>query len=237
MGCLINMKFGIIGGIGPASTIDYYNGIIAQYSAKTNNYPKLVIDSINMTEMLNFFTHLDYDGVCRLLASSLKNLKNANADYAAIASNTPHIIFDKLKKISPLPLVSIVEETCKFTAAAGYKKVLILGTAFTMRSRMYEKALLEYKIDTVIPSEHDIQILHDIIFPNLENGIIIPKDKQKMISVSEKYISEYKINAVILGCTEIPLMIKENDLSIPSINTTKIHINAIANLMINDLKK
>lgn len=228
------MKFGIIGGIGPASTIDYYNGIINKYTAKTNNYPELTIESINMNEMLSFFTNSDYDGVCKLLLSSLQNLKNANADYAAIASNTPHIIFDKLKTISPLPLLSIIEETCKFTSSSGYKKVLILGTSFTMKSDMYENALRKYKTDTVIPSKNDIEFIHNIIFPNLENGIIIRKDKQKMISLAEQYISKYKINAVILGCTEIPLMIKENDLSVPVINTTQIHINAIADLMINN---
>lgn len=228
------MKFGIIGGIGPASTIDYYNGIINKYTANTNNYPELTIESINMNEMLSFFTNSDYDGVCKLLLSSLQNLKNANADYAAIASNTPHIIFDKLKTISPLPLISIIEETCKFTSSSGYKKVLILGTSFTMKSDMYENALRKYKTDTVIPSKNDIEFIHNIIFPNLENGIIIRKDKQKMISLAEQYISKYKINAVILGCTEIPLMIKENDLSVPVINTTQIHINAIADLMINN---
>ncbi|MGE4385389.1 MAG: aspartate/glutamate racemase family protein [Endomicrobiaceae bacterium] len=229
------MKFGIIGGIGPASTIDYYNGIISRYRAKTNNYPKIVIESINMNEMLNFFTHSDYDGVCNLLASALQNLKNANADYAAIASNTPHIIFDKLKKISPLPLVNIIEETCKYTVTAGYKKVLVLGTSFIMKSGIYENTLHKYKTDTVVPSKKDIEVFHNIIFPNLENGIIIRKDKQKMISLSEKYISKYKINAVILGCTEIPLMIKENELSVPVINTTQIHIKAIADLMVNNV--
>lgn len=229
------MKFGIVGGIGPASTIDYYNGIIGLYTAKTNKYPELVIESVDMNAMLDFFTHSDYDGICRLIVSALQNLKNAKASYAAIASNTPHIIFDKIKKISPLPLVSIIDETCKFTFSAGYKKVLVLGTSFTMKSGMYETALQKYQIDAVIPSLEDIKILHNIIFPNLENGIIIPEEKQKMISISETYISKYKINAVILGCTEIPLMIKENNLSVPAINTTQIHINAISDLMINDI--
>jgi aspartate racemase len=111
----------------------------------------------------------------------------------------------------------------------------VLGTSFTMKSGMYETALQKYQIDAVIPSLEDIKILHNIIFPNLENGIIIPEEKQKMISISETYISKYKINAVILGCTEIPLMIKENNLSVPVINTTQIHINAISDLMINDI--
>ncbi len=230
------MKFGIIGGIGPASTIDYYNGIVTKYLDELATYPSLVIDSINMTEIVGCFSQSDYNGVCQLLVSAIENLKNAGACYAAIASNTPHIVFDQLKDQSPLPLISIVEETCKCVIENNYKSVLILGTGFTMKSGMYENALLKHNISAFVPSAEDIENLHNIIFPNLENGIVLPEDKKKMVAISEHYISKYNIDAVILGCTEIPLMIHENDLSVPTINTTKVHIEAIARLMINDAK-
>jgi aspartate racemase len=230
------MKFGIIGGIGPASTVDYYNGIITKYLAELETYPKLVIDSINMSEMISYFSQSDYIGVCRLLVSAIENLKNAGACYAAIASNTPHIVFDQLKEQSPLPLISIVEETCKCAVKNKYESVLILGTGFTMKSGMYEKAFLKNNINALVPTLDDIESLHNIIFPNLENGIVLPEDKKKMIAISEKYISKYEVDAVILGCTEIPLMIKENDLSVRAINTTEVHIEAIARLMINESK-
>lgn len=230
------MKFGIIGGIGPASTVDYYNGIITRYLAQFEAYPRLVIDSINMTEIINYFSQSDYNGVCQLLVSAIENLKNAGACYAAIASNTPHIVFDQLKEQSSLPLISIVEETCKFAAQNKYKSVLILGTRFTMKSGMYEKSFLKNNISALVPSQDDVESLHNIIFPNLENGIVLPEDKKKMIAISEHYISKYKVDAVVLGCTEIPLMIKENDLSVPTINTTEVHIEAIARLMIDEAK-
>ena len=227
------MKFGIIGGIGPASTVDYYNGIITKCLQVGKTYPQLVIDSVDMNEMCGYFEKEDYSNAISMLVSAIHNLKNSGAEYAAIASNTPHIIYDEISRNSPLPVISIVEETCKFIAANSYKKVLILGTGFTMKSGLYEKSLKKYNIEAVTPRPDDIERIHNIIFPNLENGIILAEDKAKMIEISERYIRESSADAVILGCTEIPLMIKENDMSVPVINTTQIHINAIADLVIN----
>lgn len=227
------MKFGIIGGIGPASTVDYYNGIIEKYLEIEKTYPELVIESIDMNRMCGYFENKDYSNALSMLVSAVHNIKNAGAEYAAIASNTPHIIFDEICCNSPLPIISIVEETCKYIAANGFKKVLVLGTGFTMKSELYTKSLINYGIEAITPRPDDIEKLHSIIFPNLENGIIVAEDKAKMISISESYIKEFKADAVILGCTEIPLMIKEGDMSVPVINTTQIHIDAIADLMIN----
>jgi len=112
---------------------------------------------------------------------------------------------------------------------------LVLGTGFTMRSGMYEAALKRRGIRATVPGEADIDRLHTIIFPNLENGIVIPEDKEKMIGIAERYIAEEKTDAVILGCTEIPLMIQEHDLSVPIVNTTEIHIAAIAAYMMKDV--
>lgn len=228
------MKIGIIGGIGPASTLDYYNGIIANCLNAGKSYPEIVIDSIDMTRMCGYFEQEDYSNALAMVVSVVHNLKNAGAEYAAIASNTPHIIFDGIKNHSPLPLVSIVEETCRYISDKGYKKVLALGTAFTMKSGLYAKSLEKYGIEAVAPCPEDIEKLHGIIFPNLENGIVIAEDKAKMISISERYIKEHHAEAVILGCTEIPLMIKEGDLSVPVINTTQIHIDAVSALLINE---
>ena len=228
------MKFGIIGGIGPASTVDYYNGIIEKYIEAKGTYPELVIDSIDMNKMCDYFENKDYSNALSMLVSAVYNLKNAGAEYAAIASNTPHIIFDEINRCSPLPIISIVEETCKYIAANGFKKVLVLGTGFTMKSELYNKSLTKYGIEANTPRLNDIEKLHSIIFPNLENGIVINEDKAKMISISESYIKEFNADAVILGCTEIPIMIKEGDMSVPIINTTQIHIDAISNLLINN---
>jgi len=224
-------KIGIVGGIGPASTLDYYSGIINGYRGKTSseNYPKIVIDSINMNEMLSYVSDEKWEDLVNLLLKSIKNLANAGAEMAAIASNTPHIVFDRVQKLSALPLISIVEETCRYAQCKKCKKVVVIGTRFTMSSGLYSKAFQKYDIDAVVPTEDEQAEIHGIIFPKLEDGIIDPIDKQKMLALVTRLLAEHKADGLILGCTELPLMIKENDLDTIMMNTTQIHIDAIVN--------
>lgn len=132
-------KIGIVGGIGPASTLDYYIGIINGFRQKTgdDNYPEIVINSINMTEMLSCVSYKDWASLVNLLLNSIDNLANAGAELAAIASNTPHIVFEDVKKQSALPLISIVEETCKYAQLKKCKKVVVIGTRFTMNRQQF----------------------------------------------------------------------------------------------------
>ena len=109
----------------------------------------------------------------------------------------------------------------------GMKRVLIFGTTYTLRSGLYEKELKKNGIIAITPSDRDISIIGNLIYPNLENGIVIPKDKRELIALAEKYIAEEKADAMILGCTELPLAIKPEDISVPILNTTEIHINEI----------
>ena len=224
---------GIIGGVGPASTLDYYTGIVNGYreKCKDDSYPNIIIKSVDMTKMISFLEKKDYDGLVLFLNEHIQNLKNAGANFAAIASNTPHIVFEQLKTISPLPLVSIIEETCLFALKNDYKNVLILGTKFIMQSSLYSAAFKKHKIKSVCPNDKEIEIVHSIIFPKLEEGIVVKEDKEKMILLANKICYEQNVDAVVLGCTEIPLMIKPGDLNCPIINTTHVHINAILKKM------
>jgi aspartate racemase len=222
-------KVGIIGGIGPASTLDYYSGIISGVRAKTNDdiYPEIVINSINMTEMLSAVQNESWEMLAGVLLSAIENLAGAGAEFAAIASNTPHIVFHAVQAESPLPLISIVDATCQYALLKGCKKVLVVGTLFTMRSGFYTQAFQKYGISAVVPSEEKQEIIHGLFFPNLENGIVIPEDKQKMLAIIKALVSEHQVDAVVLGCTELPLMIEHDDLDMMVLNTTQIHIDAI----------
>lgn len=184
---------GIIGGVGPASTLDYYNDIVNGYReiTKDDSYPNLIIKSVDMTKMLSYLGSNDYSGLVDFLRSHIQNLKDAGAEFAAIASNTPHIVYEELVKVSPLPLVSIVESTCNYAVKNNYKSVLILGTKFTMQSTLYTSAFEKHNIKAVVPN----------------------------------------IDAVVLGFTEIPIMIKQGDLNCPVLNTTEIHVRAILKKM------
>jgi aspartate racemase len=227
-------KIGIIGGIGPESTIDYYRGIISLYREKTGdgNYPLIVVNSVNMTEMLSYVSDQNYDALTSLLLSSLGELKRAGAEIAAIASNTPRIVFDALSALSPLPLVSIVEATCEEARSLRIKKALLVGTAFTMRSSFYRDCFSRRSIPVVVPSEKEQELIHGIIFPELEDGIVIPEKKKQLLDICNRIIAKERIDGVILGCTELPLMVKDGDLDVHILNTSRIHIEAIVSRLL-----
>jgi len=222
-------KIGIIGGIGPASTLDYYRGIINGVRAKTDcdDYPEIVIDSVNMTEMVSYISNEDRDSLVNMLLKSIKNLANAGADFAVIASNTPHIVFDRVQNESVLPLISIVDATCACVQHRGCKTVVVIGTRFTMSSGLYSDAFNKYDITAIVPSANEQAVIHGIIFPKLEDGIVVPEDKEIMLTIAKGLLSKHNADGLILGCTELPLMIKDDDLDTQIFNTTQIHIEAI----------
>jgi len=224
-------KVGIIGGIGPVSTLDYYSGIISGVRAKKDcdDYPEIVIDSVNMTEMVSYISNEDWGSLVNMLLKSIKNLANAGADFAVIASNTPHIVFDKVQNESVLPLISIVDATCACVRREGCKSVVVIGTRFTMSSGLYSDAFKKYDITAIVPSENEQTVIHGIIFPKLEDGVVVPEDKKTMLTITRDLLSKHNADGLILGCTELPLMIKDDDLDTLIFNTTQIHVDAIVN--------
>lgn len=231
-------KIGLVGGLGPLSTIDYYTGIIDRFhkSFGMDNYPEVVIDSLSLKDFYSFIDDNDPEGLVRWFHSSIDSLRASGATFGAICSNTPHLYQEEIFKGASLQMVSIVDTAIEYILDKGYKKVLVLGTPATMEKGLYDKKMSNSGIVPVIPTEMDIDQIGNIIFPNLENGIIIPEEKQKFIDIIEKYIVEYSVDAVLLGCTELPLLIKPDDIPLPIINTTEIHIDAIFKKYISSIK-
>jgi len=229
-------KVGLVGGIGPASTLDYYKGIIDGYRVRTTggNYPPMIIDSLNLTEMYSYVSNKQWDEFTNRLAGSIKNLAAGGAEFAAMAANTAHIVFDEVNGQSPLPLISIVDETCKYAQTKNCQRVVIFGTSFTMSSGLYSNAFAKYGIDAFVPTEDEQKAIHNIIFPNLQEGIILPEEKKTMLQIANRILFEKNADALILGCTELPLIIQENDLNTLLLDTTQIHIDAIVNYMLAD---
>jgi aspartate racemase len=135
-------KVGLVGGLGPASTLDYYRGINNGYRARTNSdsNPPMIIDSLNLAEAYSLVSGGQWPEFTSLFVRSLKDLAAGGAEFAAIAANTAHIVFDEIHRQSPLPLVSIVDATCKYAQSRNCKSVVVLGTAFTMSSGLYTNA-------------------------------------------------------------------------------------------------
>lgn len=222
-------KIGLVGGLGPASTIEYYQELIKLYQQNHSKdaYPRIVIDSVDMEKHTEAFNAKDYDTIADYLIKSLDCLKSAGAEIAAITANTEHIVWDRIASRLPLPTVSIIDSVITEISKQHYQKVLVLGTEWTMRSELYEKALSNAGITPISPSKEDQYVIGNLIYPNLENGIVIPEDKQKMLSIIEKYIKGENAEALLLGCTELPLMIKPEDVEVPLIDSTKVHIQDI----------
>jgi len=222
-------KIGLVGGLGPASTVDYYMGLVGltQKDGGPEAYPRIVIDSVDLGLHSKAFNAMDFKTVGDYLYESLSVLKNAGCEIAAVTANTEHIAWPYVKDRLPLPTLSIVNATIDYIKKQGYKRVLTFATIWTLNSGLYDKAITEAGLTAIVPSEEDKKILGNLIYPNLENGIVIPEDKVKMIALAEKYIKEYNADSLLLGCTEIPLMIKPGDVSVPVINTTEVHVQAI----------
>jgi len=221
-------KIGLMGGLGPASTVEYYTGLVDLALSENNNaYPKIIIDSVDMAEHTKHFDECNYDKIAELIIDSLNVLKDGGAQIAAITANTEHIVWDRIKDRLPLDTVSIVDAVIDECIVKGYKRIVVFATDWTLRSGLYSDKLSQAEIVPTVPCDEDISALGKLIYPNLENGIVIPEDKVKMTALAEKYIACANADALLLGCTEIPLMIKDGDVSVPIIDSTKIHIKAI----------
>lgn len=222
-------RIGMIGGVGPESTVDYYQRIIRLYRQKVpdGSYPEIIINSINMTKMLNMFADKNLDGVIRMLTDGVSALYKAGADFAFISSNTPHIVFEQVQKISPIPLISIVEATRKTAKNMGLKRLGLMGTLFTMQSHFYQDEFDKSNISLVVPNEQEKEYIHQKLMAEIEQGIFLDSTREKLLNIIKRMIAEDSVEGIILGCTELPLILTKDEFGIPFLNTTKIHVDSV----------
>lgn len=214
-------KIGIVGGLSPESTILYYKHIVDEYYKLKNNYnfPEIIIYSISFGKFVYFQKNGMKEQALKEILNAIISLKNAGADFAIISANTPHIYFKEIEKAAPLPLISIISSTLKKAKEYNLQKLLLLGTLFTMKSGVFEKEFEKDGIKIVIPKENEMEVINKIIFEELLNGNIRNESKEEVI----KIIKSYNVDGVILGCTELPLLISQKDSKIKVLDTAKIH--------------
>jgi aspartate racemase len=234
---------GIIGGIGPESTIEYYRLIIAAYRARQSevpladthaqdaraaNYPSIIINSVDLTRLLRWLGANEMGAFTDHLAEEIERLARAGADFGALASNTPHIVFDELRRRSPIPLISIVESTCHAAQVLGLKRVGLFGTRFTMRGRFYPEVFARSGLTIVVPEEDEQTYIHEKYMRELLNNIFLPETRQGLLAIVDRMKAADSIEALVLGGTELPLVLRdaEHD-GIPFLDTTRIHVNRI----------
>jgi aspartate racemase len=226
---------GIIGGIGPESTVEYYRMIIELYRQQepSGASPQIMVNSIDMKRMLDLVETNNFTELTAYLLTEVQRLANAGADFGLLASNTPHIVFDELAQQSPIPLISIVEVTCRAAIKLGLKRVGLFGTRFTMQGRFYSDRLGKAGINTVLPTPEEQTYIHDKYMSELVNGILLSDTREGLFSIVRRMRFEEKIDGLILGGTELPLIMRNaGDHEIPFLDTTMLHVeSAVSHLL------
>ncbi len=226
---------GIIGGIGPESTIDYYRQIVALYRARKpdGSFPPVLINSIDMTKMLGLIGANEMKAVTDYLVSEINKLSKAGADFALMAANTPHIVFDDIRERAHIPLIGIVEAACDAARSKGIARAGLFGTRFTMQGSFYPDVFTKRGIELVIPDEPDQEYIHEKYMRELVHGQFLDETRQGLLRIIDRLIDEHHIQGLILGGTELPLILTEDSYrGIPLLDTTKIHVaRAVARML------
>jgi aspartate racemase len=225
---------GIIGGIAPESTIDYYRTIIALYRARKpdGSYPPILINSIDLQRVLATVGAGELGALTDWLVTELQKLERAGAEFAILASNTPHIVFDDLERRSPLPLISIVAETAAVAQTRGLKRLALFGTRFTMQGPVYRNIFAGQDMVVVPPEPADQDYIHEKYMSELVAGVFLPETHAGLLAIVDRLSRSAGIDGVILGGTELPLILREPAHNgIPFLNTTQIHAEAAVERM------
>ncbi len=228
-------SLGIIGGVGPESTIDYYRKIISLYRQckGDGSYPELIINSIDLKKEIDLVERNQLDELTAYLLEEVEKLARAGAEVGLIASNTPHIVFGELRPRSRIPLISIVESTCDVAKEMKLKRVGLFGTRFTMQGTFYPDVFVREGIELVVPEVEDQNYVHDKYMSELVNGVFLPETRERLLKIVDRLRTTQRIEGLILGGTELPLILTdETHNGLPILNTTKIHCQAAVTQML-----
>ena len=226
---------GIVGGLGPESTLDYYQRIIALYRERTGDghYPEFVIASVDLRKGLDFMDANDLSGMSNFLLEAIGKVARAGAEFGIISANTPHIVFDEIAPKSPIPLISIVEATRTAAKMQNLKRLALMGTRYTMQSDFYPKVFARQGIDLVVPESDDQDYVHEKYFSELVAGKFLPETRAGLLAIVDRMKTEIEIDGVILAGTELPLILRDPiHNGIPFLDTTKIHVEAAVAFML-----
>jgi aspartate racemase len=221
---------GMIGGIAPASTVDYYQRIISRFQERTGQreYPSILINSINMTHMVELISNDQLDELVDYLSEEIYVLEKAGAKVIFMASNTPHLVFEALAKRVKTKMVSIVDATISYAQAKGFVRLGLFGTISTMEGDFFQDGFEAAGMEIITPMPDERKYIHKIYMEELARGRYLPETKSHLLSIAKRMYNEGQIDSLILGGTELPLILKASDMEdIEMLNTTKIHVERI----------
>ena len=226
---------GIVGGLGPESTIEYYKEIFRVYRERVPDGPEpsFILNSIDVKTAVRLVTAGELDELVKFLSEAVCRIAKAGAQFWLISANTPHIVFDRVQKVSPIPLLSIVEAACNESKAQGLSRVGLFGTRYTMQGSFYRDVFTRGNVELVAPSADEQDFVHHIYMKELLNGIVRDETRTRLIEIAETMRQRDGIEGLLLAGTELSLILKELPRSeLQLLDTTKIHVEAAVKEML-----
>ena len=217
-------KIGILGGLTPESTITYYMHIVHRYQELygDHSYPETIIYGFSFQKFEEWMNKEDWDSIEAELLKGLERLHAAGADFAVIATNTMHILFDKLKRQAPLSLISILDATAEAIKEAGIKKIGLMGTRFTMEKPFYKEGLKKHGIETITPNQEERDFISRVVFEELSVGKLKEESRKAFLEIIKRLAGQ-GAEGIVLGCTEIPLLVRQQDTDVKVFDTAVVH--------------
>jgi aspartate racemase len=228
---------GIIGGLGPESTIDYYRSIIARYRVRRPGAgnPHILINSLDVDRGIAMLEDGRLEELADYLAEGVEALVRAGADFGFMAANTPHLVFDEVQRRSAIPLLSIVRATAEHTRTLGRKRVGLMGTGFTMRAKFYPQEFQRAGIALVTPQEQEREYIHRKYIGELLKNQFLAETREEILRIARRMKSDENVEAIVLAGTELPLLLRESgDESIEFLDTAVIHVEAVVDELLRD---
>lgn len=225
-------KIGLVGGTGPESTLMYYKELNSKIDEMTGNtaMPDIAIESVNFRKTWNMVVADDYETLAEYLSEKVSLLKKSGSEVIALTAVTMHIVFDLIQEKTGVSLISIPMAVCNEVKRRNYKKIGLLGTIFTMEQDYMKKDFEQAGIEVVVPNEDDRKLVAKRILEELEVGIVNENTLKEFNEIIFNMKTEHGIEAVVLGCTELPLLLNDENCVLPCLDSVAIHINELIDL-------
>ncbi len=222
-------KIGLVGGTGPESTLMYYKELNSRIDKITDGkqMPDLAIESVNFRKAWNYVVEKQYDSLTDYLSEKVHNLESTGSQVIALTAATMHLVYDEIVQKTGVQLISIPKSVAEEITKKGYKKVGLLGTIFTMEQDYMKKDLVKAGIEVCIPEKADRELVAKRIYEELEVGIVKDTTLKEFTSIIEKMKKEQGIQAVILGCTELPLLLNKGNCPVDCMDSVEIHLQKL----------
>lgn len=225
-------KIGLVGGTGPESTLMYYKELNSKIDEMTGNkaMPDITIESVNFRKAWNMVVEEDYEALAEYLSEKISYLKKSGSEVISLTAVTMHIVFDLVQEKTGVNLISIPKAVCNEVERRGYKKIGLLGTIFTMEQDYMKKDFEQAGIEVIVPNEEDRKLVAKRILEELEIGIVKESTLMEFNEIISDMKAEYGVEAVVLGCTELPLLLNDDNCVLPCLDSVSIHIKELIDL-------